>query len=268
MKLAISNIAWPYEQELAFLRDIKKWGCTGVEIAPSRAWPEPVQSSSQERKKFKSVIDDSGLKCVAMQALLYSRPDLGLFRDKAIEIQTIKYLQSLCILAADLQIPVLVFGSPRSRKRGEIPPTEAMERASEFFYKVAIVAERENVCFCIEPLMPQETDFINTAKEGLRLVKMVDSSGFGLHLDAKAVFSEKNNIIDVVGLAKNKLQHFHINDPDLVEVNSTGTIDHNLLSEALNNIDYDGFVSIEMRQQKDYLSSVKKSISFSKEVYQ
>lgn len=267
MKLSISNIAWPLEEEALYLKYVKNWGCSGVEIAPSRIWPEPLESTLEDRKLFKSLVYKHGLEISAMQALLYNRSDLGIFRDPEVETETTEYLKGLCHLAADLEIPVLVFGSPSSRKRGNISLQEAFERAASFFSRVAPTAEELGVCLCIEPLRPQETDFITTADEGLHLVDLVNSPGFGLHLDAKAIAEEGGNFVNIFKSVVHKLKHFHINDPDLTEVDSTGLVNHFLIARALQEVGYHGYVSIEMRIQPDHNNVIKRSIQFSKKFY-
>lgn len=267
MKFSISNIAWPQEEEEIFLKLIKELGCSGVEIASSKIWPEPVKSTLKQRKSYKSLIQKYCLEIPAMQALLYSRRDLGLFRSHEIEVETIDYLKRLCQLAADIGAKILVFGSPANRKRGGIPIEEAFERAASFFSKIATAAEGQGVCICIEPLRPQETDFVTTALEGFKLVNMVDSPGFGLHLDGKAVSEEGKPFSKTLMSVKSRLKHFHINDPGLKEINCTGKIDHIALGKALRSSGYDRYVSIEMRTVTDYYDAVKRSIEYSKRVY-
>ena len=42
MKLAISNIAWRREEESEVLRQMQTHGVTGLEIAPTAVWPDPL----------------------------------------------------------------------------------------------------------------------------------------------------------------------------------------------------------------------------------
>ncbi len=267
MKLSISNIAWPLSEEENFLKVIKECGSSGVEIAPSKLWPEPVRSTKEERRRYRSLAWDNGLEIPAIQALLYTRRDLGLFLSPEIEEETIEYLKRLCELASDLGAKVLVFGSPGNRKRGAMPTEDAFSKAASFFSRLAASAERLGVCVCIEPLRPDETDFITKAADGARLAAMVDNPGFGLHLDAKAVAAEGSDYADLIKGVKGKFSHFHINDPDLREVNSTGTVDHFAMGKALRQSGYDRYVSIEMRMQSDYCLSVKKSLEISRAAY-
>lgn len=267
MKLSISHIAWPWAEEAQFLDRIRRFGCSGVEVAPSRIWEEPVSSSKQDRQKYKDMVSRSGLEISAMHALLYHRPDLGLFRETSVTLRTVDYLKQLIELAADLGAEVLVFGSPGNRKRGEIPFKEACEQAAEFFFPVGEAAKDLGVFFCVEPLRVEETDFITTAEQGLQLVNMVGSKGFALHLDAKAVAAQRTD-----GFANFKdnldvLKHFHINDPGLVEVNSTGQVDHQDLGHSLRQIMYNRYVSIEMRLMPDYENAVSRSIEEALKAY-
>lgn len=267
MKLAISNIAWSAEDEKVFFKYIKEWGCSGVEIAPSRVWADPLQSTQAERRAFKSLTFKYGLEIPALQALLYNRPDLGIFRGREIERETVEYVKGLCQVAGDLGARVLVFGSPRNRRRGDLPMEEALVQAAGFFAKVAPTAKALGVCVCIEPLRPEETDFITTALEGLRLVEMVNNPGFGLHLDAKAVNAEPGEFLATFRRVLPKMEHFHINDPGLVEVNSTGKVAHASLAQALHEAGYRRYVSIEMRFLPDHYQVVQRSIGFAKETY-
>jgi len=267
LKLAISNIAWPAAEEAAYMKYISEWGCAGIEIAPSRIWPEPLDATLEERRAFKSLVEKFGLKIPSLHALLYNRPDLGIFRGPEAERQTVEYLKGLCQLAADLGARVLVFGSPRNRQRGETSMAEAFAIAAAFFAKVAPRADDLGVCLCIEPLRPEETDFIFSAQDGLRLVEMVDHPGFGLHLDAKAVSAEGGDLFATLQRVIPKLEHFHINDPNLTEINSSGTVPHDLLAQALQAAGYHRYVSIEMRCLPDHYQVINRSIEFSRKTY-
>lgn len=268
MKLSISHIAWPLDQEVFFLKNLKNWGCSGLEIAPNRIWPEPLEASKSKQKQFKSLVHGYGLEISAMHALLYNRNDLGLFRESAIESKTAEYLKGLCALGANLGAKVLVFGSPSNRRRGKIPFRVALERAAAFFAKVAPVAADLGVCLCIEPLTVKETDFIVSTQEGLILVDMVNNIGFGLHLDAKAVAAEAEDFCQILQKVDRQIEHFHINDPGLVEINSTGVVDHQSLAKKLRRLGYSRYVSIEMRTMPDYAEAIKRSLALVREAYQ
>ena len=66
----------------------------------------------------------------------------------------------------------------------------------------------------MEPLGPSETDFINTAEEGARLMDAVGHPNFVLHLDVKAMSSEPTPIPDIIRQYAPRTGHFHANDPE------------------------------------------------------
>lgn len=227
----------------------------------------PDETTMQERLEYRLAVETAGLRIVSLHALLYGRPDLGIFSDIQAENKTIEYLKALCNLAKDLGASVLIFGSPANRLRKGLSVSEAMERSISFFSKVAECAYSNDVCLCIEPLGPTETDFVTSAMEGLELVRKVNHKGFGLHLDSKALSEEEEDVRPVMRKAVPFAKHFHISEPDLGIIHSSGIVKHQVMGEILQQESYNGFVSIEMRIQKDYYNAVRKSIFQAKNCY-
>ena len=267
MKLSISHIAWPFENENYFLELIAKNGCSGLEVAPSRIWSQPDKSSLYERQQYKKRVNYYGLNIVAFHALLFNRPDLGLFLDSFTRNKTKKYLIELCKLASNLGAKVLVFGSPANRRRFDLGNDTALEIAADFFYGIAKEAREMGVCLCIEPLSESESDFITSAKQGLNLVDLVGSDGFGLHLDSKAL-SDEEDVLNVMHESVDSVKHFHVSEPELGLINMRGDVPHNLISSVLKEKKYKNYISIEMREQINYELSVKNSISLVKDIYE
>lgn len=266
MKLSISHIAWPFSEEDYFLNIAVENGCQGIEIAPNRIWEEPVNSSNQERNEYRRKVNDSGLEIVSFHALLYTRPDLGLFRDNKTDEMTQEYLKELCQLSCDMGSQVLVFGSPSNRRRNDLEIDVAMEMAAEFFYPVAVEAANLGVCFCVEPLGMNESDFITSTEQGKELVNMIGSDGFGLHLDSKAV-SEEVDAAQAMRASVSMAKHFHISEPNLGRMELDNSVPHSLFSSMLNEAQYSGYVSIEMRTQEDYENAVVDSINLARTTY-
>ncbi len=266
MRLAISNIAWPVERTENMLKLIRSLGCEGVEVAPSKIWSEPIDSSSEQREEFLKFVKKNKLTIAALHALFYTRRDLSIFGDEQIKLETEEYFKMLVKLAADLETKILVFGSPAARDKKSLKMKEAMNKAADFFYPVAEFAKKYGVCIVIEPLRKSETNFINSAFEGLQLVKIINSNGFKLHLDAKSVAEEAVDHKKLINDIFPYLKHFHINDPDLIEVGSVADY-HPKFGKILREVNYHGFVSIEMRELDDYEGAVKNSIKLARKFY-
>jgi len=183
----------------------------------------------------------------ALHALLFTRPDLYLFGEQTIREQTIVYLKKLIQLAGSLSVPVLVYGSPVSRKIGERSYETCYGIAVDIFRDLGKEAEKYNTYFCIEPLGPSESDFIRTADEAARLIADVGEPHFSLHLDARAMANAGENFETILRKYARMLKHFHVGDPGLAPPGSTG-FDHHPICDAIAASGYNGFISIEMKR--------------------
>ena len=145
MKISVSNIAWENKYLSDYLKLIKNLGCSGVELAPSIIWPEPVDSSLEDRKNFKDKIKKEGLEITGFHALLFSRPDLQLFESTESRKKSINYLLKLIELCHHLGGKQLVFGSPRNRKLCNKKYSICFDQAMEDFYTVSEFGKKYNI---------------------------------------------------------------------------------------------------------------------------
>jgi len=245
MKVAFSNIAWPADQREAVAQAMERDGITGVEIAPTMLWPRPAEVSAAEAGEVRRWWADRGIEVIAMQALLYGRPDLTVFGAAAGRRQTLDYLGQLFRLAAWLGARRLVFGSPRNRQAGTLEARERDAIAMAFFAEAGNAAAEFDVMLCIEPNPPgYDCDYITTVAEARALVATVASPGFGLHLDSGAMTLQGES---PAVLAAGAPDHFHISEPWLSPVGA-GDTDHAGFAGALRRAGYEGWCSVEMRQ--------------------
>ena len=79
---------------------------------------------------------------------------------------TVKYICNLANLCSELGGKQLIFGSPKNRLLHGRKYDECTKSAIEDFYYIAEFGKKMGVCFCIEPLGNDETEFIKSLKEG------------------------------------------------------------------------------------------------------
>jgi len=267
MKISVSNIAWENKYLNYYLKLIKNLGCSGIEIAPSIIWPEPINRSLEDREDFKNKIKKEGLEITGFHALLFSRPELQLFESAESREASINYLLKLIELCHHLGGKQIIFGSPRNRKLHNKKYSICLDQAMEDFYKISEFSKKYNIFFCIEPLGPDETDFIKSVDEGGIIVNKVNHKYFKLHLDTKALFATKENPNDIINKYKNIIQHVHIGDEGLKEPGSINS-GHKEIGMALNKINYSNYLSIEMRKPElDVQKILTRSILFVKDNY-
>ena len=97
----------------------------------------------------------------------------------------------------------------------------------------------------VEPLGPKDGNFLLTAEKGVELCEMVGSPHCRLHLDCKAMSSEAKPIPQLLHENRQLLMHFHANDPNM-RGPGMGELDFVPIFEALGQIDYRGWVSVEV----------------------
>lgn len=269
MKIAISNIAWHSHEEESIARAMQELCVKGVEIAPTKVWQSPLSASDSEIASYKDFWESRGIQIIAIQALLFGRPELTIFQDPEKRKETFEHLSGMIILASKLGVNNLIFGSPKNRSIGNRNIHEVEKIATSFFYSLGDVAAENRVVFCIEPNpINYGCDFITTSKQGLELVNKVKSDGFGLHLDAAAMTLSKEDVGPAIKLAFKQLCHFHISEPFLAPIGTAG-VKHYLFSKALAELDYKGWTSIEMKAQSpdSNVFSVTKALGTALEYY-
>tara|TARA_Y100000590_G_scaffold453294_1_gene598071 strand:- start:2504 stop:3316 length:813 start_codon:yes stop_codon:yes gene_type:complete len=267
MKLSVSNIAWKDCNFNYYAELIKNNDCDGVELAPSCIWKEPTEVSKKEIISFKENLKKIGLEIVGLHSLLFTRPDLQLFKGKENRDNIIKYIFKLIDICAYFEGQQLIFGSPQNRKLNGNSYEKCKDQALNDFYEISEYSRKKNVYFCIEPLGPEDTEFIKSVSEGGQLVEQVNHPNFKLHLDSKAIFSTKEDPEKITKRYKSIIQHVHVGDSKLTEPGKINK-NHDKIGLALKNINYTKYISIEMKKNdKDIDGSIIRSINYVKKNY-
>lgn len=256
MKIAVSNIAWQLAEEKEIAQIMQRLEIKGVEVATTKLWHSPPVATDIEIAEYKHFWQSRNIEIVAMQALLFGRPDLTIFDNAQTRRETFKYLVDTIELGSKLGAKVLVFGSPKNRKVGSLTGQQIEGIAVEFFRKIGEAAAKWGIKFCIEPnSKAYKCDFITNSEQGLELVNKVDSDGFGLHLDSASMTLSNEPIQSALKQSFSKLSHFHISEPLLAPIGEND-VDHLIFSETLASLNYQGWTSVEMEAQHPISNSL------------
>ncbi len=269
MKLAISNIAWSREQDAAVAELLKEAGIGGIEIAPTKIWPNPLAATDAEIDEYRQFWSEREIAIVAAQALLFGKPELTIFETASTREQTIEYLAGIVRICARLGAGSLVFGSPKNRRVGTMPADEGSRIAVEFFTRLGEIAANAGTCVVMEANPPiYGADFITHAAEAIALVERVNHPGFQLHLDTGCVTLAGDSIPATFDEAFPLLRHFHVSEPNLDAPGTSGTVDHAVFAEQLRERRYMGWVSLEMREGHPFdRASFRDSVSWFEQCY-
>lgn len=268
MKLAVSNIAWELAEEPQIAIVLEQSGLRYVEIAPTKVFEEPTNTTAAERTSYSAFWAKHGISIVAFQSMLFGRPDLQLFGDPGTRREMASILTGFLQLAGELGVRRLVFGSPKNRLVPvSLARREAFEIAAEFFAMLAVKSSENGTCLCIEPNPPSYgCNFVTTAEEGRELVQMVGNDSFGLHLDAAGMVLAGEDAAQEIRNSPD-IRHFHVSAPDLGPL-AEGMVPHLDIGSALRDVAYEGYISIEMRSSTGVASErVAAAIGLVKRLY-
>jgi D-psicose/D-tagatose/L-ribulose 3-epimerase len=246
LRLAVSNIAWEPVEDAAVAELLRSEGVGGVEIAPTTWCPHPADAAAEEIAAYRRSWNDRGLAIVSLQSLLFGRPDLQLFGDDSSRAALADYMRRIIDLGAALGAGVLVFGSPKNRRRGSLSTHRAFGIAVDFFRDVGAFAHARRVCVCIEANPPEYgCDFITTTAEAVALCRAVDHPGIRVNGDLGGMTMAREDIPAALASAAPFVAHFHASESNLAELGASAN--HICAARGLAAIAYNGWVSIEMR---------------------
>jgi sugar phosphate isomerase/epimerase len=247
MRFAICNetfLDWPHDRALRFAHEC---GYTGIEFAPFTLGADAHHIDSGTRAQIRRLLADNQLECVGLHWLLAKTQDYYLTSpEPAVRRRTSDYLGQLATLCRDLGGAVMVLGSPQQRNLlPGVTHEQAMDYASNVINGALPVLADCDVTLAIEPLGPAEGDFLLTAHSAIQLAQRIDSPHVRLHLDVKAMSSEGKPIPQIIVDSADYLVHFHANDPNK-RGPGMGEVDFVPIFAALRQIDYQGWVSVEV----------------------
>lgn len=239
--LSISNIAWTSEYDQQVYEYIRKAGFLGLEIAPTRLFPDkPYEKKTEAREYEESLEKKYGLKICSMQSIWYGNGDriFGTSEERRILLD---YTKQAIDFAEVIGARNLVFGCPKNRVIGE---KDDRNIAVQFFGELGDYAAEHGTALALEanPVI-YGTNFINKTKDAIDLIKEVGSKGFKLNLDFGTIIYNEESICEVAPYV-DFINHVHLSEPNLKLIEHRD--EHKDLMEMLRDGGYSGYVSIEM----------------------
>lgn len=232
------------DRTIGYVRSI---GYEGLEIAPFTLAASVKEVSDSTRRAIAQRAEQEGLEIIGLHWLLAGVEGLHLTHpDAGVRERTGAYLCDLARFCGDVGGRLMVFGSPQQRNLLDgVDKDEAFDYARAVFESALPVCEACGVTLCMEQLSRLETDFCNTVEDTVRLVEAVAHPNFQLMLDTKAMIYEDTSRADLIRQHAKRMRHYHANDENLGGPGS-GEVDFAPIFEALREIAYTGYVSVEV----------------------
>ncbi len=261
MKLSISNIAWEdaYNEEL--YKALRKYGYTGLEIAPTRFFPsDPYEHLEEIRELSGTLREEYGFTISSMQSIWYGRKE-NIFGTKEEREALIDYTEKAVCFAEAAGCENLVFGCPKNRilKEGD-DPSEAVS----FFRAIATLAEAHHTVIALEANPPiYGTNFINDTSSALSLIREVGHPAFKLNLDLGTMIHNGEDT-SVLSRHPELIHHVHVSEPYLKAIEKRDL--HSQMASFLRDVAYPGYVSIETGKTAD-IRELKQTMRYVKKVF-
>jgi len=247
MKFAICNETFEGGSHREGLALAKKLGYTGVEVAPFTLGLDVREIRQGTRREYRAMVEDLGMSILGLHWLLAKTSGFHLTTDDAaVRSKTADYFKSLIELCVDLGGNIMVLGSPLQRNfTAPMTHDQAMGNAIDVIGRLTRDLESANVRLAIEPLGPQEGNFLNHTSQARAMIQRIASPNVRLHLDVKAMSSEGSPIAQIIRDHADLLIHFHANDPNKLGP-GMGDVDQAPIFKALKDVGYSGWVSVEV----------------------
>lgn len=256
MKFSISNIAWENSYDDYMYGVLNKYGFTGIEIAPTRIFPTVPYDRVEEAVLWhKKIMKEYQLCVSSMQSIWYGKNE-KMFSNPEERKILLEYTKKAIAFAEAIECNNIVFGCPRNRV---ISKMSDYDIAIDFFKEIGDYAQEHNTVVAMEanPVI-YNTNFINTTKEALELIKAVRSNGFRLNLDLGTML-ENHEDIKVLEESVQFINHVHISEPGLRQIEQRSL--HKDILSYLEEAKYEKFVSIEMGKTEE-ISDVEKCMDY------
>ena len=251
-RFAICNETWGDLPFADTCRQIAAAGYDGVEIAPFTLAKEFGKNADQltpgERGQIRQSAEDAGLKIAGLHWLLVPPPN-GLHlttSDDEMRQRTAEYLRGLADLCADLGGTILVLGSPKQRSlAADVSHAVGAARFLETIGPCLETCVARGITLCLEPLGPDETNFLNTLADAQTLIAAANSSACRTIFDVKAAATEAKPFAQLIADHAKIIAHVHANDVNR-RGPGFGDTDFVPIFAALDQIGHDKWVSVEV----------------------
>lgn len=240
MKFGINSFLWTENfgsNHFALLPEIRNRGFDGIEVSLFRA-------ADFEAAAIRRALEENQLSCTVCSVLPTGFSLLS--DDRAVRDRTLTHL-SECVKATAEAGASLIAGplySPVGYFPGRRRNADEWRRVVDAYQQLGPVLQQHGVHVCLEPLNRFETSFLNTTADVVRLCDEVAHPNVGILWDTFHANIEEKNLEQALLSTGRHLKHVHTCENDRGTPGS-GHVDWRGVFSALNQLKYDGWLTIE-----------------------
>jgi D-psicose/D-tagatose/L-ribulose 3-epimerase len=240
MKFGVNTFIWSAQYDAtvrAMLPSIKEQGFDGVEVPLFRPSEFPA---AQIRKETEA----NGLACTVCSVLVQG---FSLIDDDArVRRQTQQHLRDTILAASEAGVSLIAgpLFCPVGYLPGRRRTADEWSRAVEGYQNITDALVASHVTLAIEPLNRFETFFLNTAADAAALCDQVAHPNIGILFDTFHANIEEKDIAQGYRTVAKHLKHVHTCENDR-GIPGSGHVEWNAVFQALKDLNYDGWLTIE-----------------------
>lgn len=261
-----SAVYFNYSLQHAIKR-LAEIGYTGIEIWGGRPHMYRHDLDAQTAE-IRNLLEKHGMTVCNLIPAQFRYPSLLCSDNEEVRRDSVRYI-------ADAMRNARMIGSPsvslcpgmlpwdRDLKTGRAQLLKSLRELDE-------VNRAYNLLLLVEPAHRFETNLVCTVEECVDLLKEVESDGFGILLDVGHAHVNGEDMQQAITLAARYPFHLHLDDNDSSAdqhlIPGKGSIDFGAVASALREIDFSGYISVELGHQyaSDPDAACKETLEFLK----
>jgi D-psicose/D-tagatose/L-ribulose 3-epimerase len=235
MLLWTSNVT---EEHFPIFDKLKNAGYDGIELPIFEGTPEQFVAVGDAAR-------NSGLRVTAV-CIMPGEDHSCLSGDKSIQKSALNHIQWAvdCLEALGGELLCGPFHQPLGVFTGEPPREDELDNLVTVHQKAAQYARERNIKLAIEPLNRFECYVLNTVEDAAKIVKRVNTPGYGLLYDTFHANIEEKDPVGVIAPNLDYINHVHFSENDR-GTPGKGHVPWQATLTTLKSGGYDGWCTIE-----------------------
>lgn len=211
--------------------------------------------------EFEKKVEKSGLKIAAIGTGPMVSDDKLTFTDKdpAVRVEAVKRVNEIIDFASIFQVPVNI-----GKVRGDIHEElfiQSWQWISKALNEVCEHADKVGVDIILEPQNKHNINNLNTTYETMNLIKELKLPNLKMMIDVFHLAFEDYSIEKSLSLVKDQLLHVHLADSNRFAP-GMGDFDFTYTIQLLEDINYQGYLSLEVAAEKNRYKEAKDAAEF------
>jgi D-psicose/D-tagatose/L-ribulose 3-epimerase len=240
MKFGVNTFIWTANfdrSHLPLLPQLKAGGFDGVEVPLFR----PVEFATADIAKG---LAENGLECTICSVLTGGLSIIS--EDAAVRRKTRVHMEECVKTAAEVGAKIMAgpLYSPVGYLPGRRRTADEWKWAVDCYQSLGPVLQQYGVTIAIEPLNRFETYFLNTAQDAAALCDQIGHPNVGVLFDTFHANIEEKDIAQGYRTVGRHLKHVHTCENDR-GIPGTGHVEWKSVFQALHDLKYDGWLTIE-----------------------